>query len=40
MLFSVDYPFEQTDVAARFMQTARLTDREREAVAYGNAKSC
>lgn len=38
VLFSVDYPFEQTDVAADFIQNAKLTDQEREAVAHGNAR--
>lgn len=37
VLFSIDYPFEQTDVAAKFIETANITEAQRKKVAYGNA---
>lgn len=38
VLFSVDYPFEKTDVASHFMENAKITEAERQGVASGNAK--
>lgn len=39
VLFSIDYPFEDPKVAAQWIETAKLTDAERQAVAFGNAHS-
>jgi 2,3-dihydroxybenzoate decarboxylase len=38
VLFSVDYPLEDSDDAARFIETAPLSDVEREAVCFRNAE--
>ena len=38
VLFSIDYPFEKPEVAANFIETAKLTQDEREKVADGNAR--
>jgi 2,3-dihydroxybenzoate decarboxylase len=38
VMFSVDYPFEKTELAAQFIETARVTDTERIKVASENAK--
>lgn len=38
VMFSVDYPFEKTPVAAAFIENARITETERQQVASGNAK--
>ena len=38
VLFSVDYPFEKTDIASRFIQNAKVTIAERQAIAHGNAE--
>jgi 2,3-dihydroxybenzoate decarboxylase len=38
VMFSVDYPFEKTEVAARFIENANISDTERTNVASGNAK--
>ena len=38
VLFSVDYPLEDSDEAARFIETAPLSEAEREAVCFGNAQ--
>ncbi|HEY1433483.1 MAG TPA: amidohydrolase family protein, partial [Stellaceae bacterium] len=38
VLFSVDYPLEDSDEAARFIETAPLSEAEREAVCFGNAE--
>ena len=38
VMFSVDYPFEKTELAARFIETARVTEAERIKVAKENAK--
>ncbi|HLH09169.1 MAG TPA: amidohydrolase family protein [Terriglobales bacterium] len=38
VMFSVDYPFEKTDLAAQFIETARVSETERSQVASGNAK--
>lgn len=37
VMFSIDYPFEKTDLAARFIETAILTEAERTQVASANA---
>jgi 2,3-dihydroxybenzoate decarboxylase len=37
-MFSVDYPFEKTDLAAQFIERARISDAERLQVASGNAR--
>jgi 2,3-dihydroxybenzoate decarboxylase len=37
VMFSIDYPFEKTDLAARFIETARVSDTERIQVASTNA---
>lgn len=37
-MFSVDYPFEKTDVAAAFIDSANLSETERINVASDNAK--
>lgn len=37
VMFSIDYPFEKTELAARFMETAKVTEAERVQVASGNA---
>jgi 2,3-dihydroxybenzoate decarboxylase len=38
VLFSVDYPLEDSDEAARFIETAPLSAAERDAVCFGNAE--
>jgi len=38
VLFSVDYPLEDSDEAARFIETAPLSEVEREAVCFRNAE--
>jgi len=38
VMFSVDYPFEKTELAAQFIETARISEAERVAVASGNAR--
>jgi 2,3-dihydroxybenzoate decarboxylase len=38
VLFSVDYPLEDSDEAAGFIETAPLSDAEREAVCFRNAE--
>jgi 2,3-dihydroxybenzoate decarboxylase len=38
VMFSVDYPFEQTDVAARFIDGADISESRREKVANKNAR--
>jgi 2,3-dihydroxybenzoate decarboxylase len=38
VMFSVDYPFEKTEVAAQFMDNANITETERIHVASENAK--
>ncbi len=38
VMFSVDYPFEKTELAARFIETAKVTEAERLQVASANAK--
>lgn len=36
-MFSVDYPFESTEIAVKWLHEANITDRERNAVAWENA---
>jgi 2,3-dihydroxybenzoate decarboxylase len=38
VMFSIDYPFEKTELAARFIEAAKVTDAERTQVASANAK--
>jgi 2,3-dihydroxybenzoate decarboxylase len=38
VMFSVDYPFEKTDLAAQFIEKARVSEVERLQVASGNAR--
>lgn len=38
VMFSVDYPFEKTDLAAQFIERARISEAERLQVASGNAR--
>ena len=38
VMFSIDYPFERTPVAAAFIENARITETERQQVASSNAK--
>lgn len=38
VMFSIDYPFEKTDLAAQFIENARISDADRIKVASGNAK--
>ncbi len=38
VMFSVDYPFEKTELAAQFIDQARLSETERAQVAAGNAR--
>ena len=37
VMFSIDFPFEKTELAARFIETAKVTEAERIQVASGNA---
>lgn len=37
VMFSIDYPFEKTDIAARFIEIANISEEEREQVASANA---
>jgi hypothetical protein len=38
VMFSVDYPFEKTEVAAQFIDNANISETERIKVASDNAK--
>jgi len=38
VMFSVDYPFEKTEVAAQFIEEAKISENERIKVASDNAK--
>ncbi len=38
VMFSVDFPFEKTDVAANFLDSTPVSEAEREKIASGNAK--
>ena len=37
VMISIDYPFEKTELAARFIETAKVTEQERTQVASANA---
>jgi 2,3-dihydroxybenzoate decarboxylase len=37
VMFSIDYPFEKTELAARFIETAKVTEAER---APGSLDQC
>jgi 2,3-dihydroxybenzoate decarboxylase len=37
VMFSIDYPFEKTEIATRFIETAKVTEAERFQVASANA---
>lgn len=37
VMFSIDYPFESTDIASHWISSANLTESERASVAYQNA---
>ena len=37
-MFSVDYPFEKTELATQFMDQARISETERAQVLAGNAR--
>ncbi|WP_076866026.1 amidohydrolase family protein [Bradyrhizobium mercantei] len=39
VLFSVDYPFERSDIASKFIETAPLPDDVRRLVCHGNAEA-
>ena len=38
VLFSVDYPYEDTDFCAQWIETTPLTDAQREKICHGNAE--
>jgi 2,3-dihydroxybenzoate decarboxylase len=38
VMFSVDYPFENSELAAQFIENAKVAEDERIKVASGNAK--
>jgi 2,3-dihydroxybenzoate decarboxylase len=38
VMFSIDYPFEKTEVAARFIESAKVTEAQRAQVASANAR--
>ncbi len=38
VMFSVDYPYESTEVAAKFIEEAPLDDATRALVCHGNAQ--
>jgi 2,3-dihydroxybenzoate decarboxylase len=38
VMFSVDYPFEKTELAAQFIDGAKISDTDRVKVASENAK--
>jgi 5-carboxyvanillate decarboxylase len=37
-MWAIDYPFQPTAPAVAFLDTAPLTDAERQKVAHGNAE--
>jgi len=39
VLFSVDYPFERTDIAGEWIEKAAITDDEREKICHANARA-
>jgi gamma-resorcylate decarboxylase len=38
IMFSVDYPFENMDEAADWIETCDISEDDRSKIAYGNAK--
>jgi gamma-resorcylate decarboxylase len=38
IMFSVDYPFENMDEAADWIETCDISEGDRSKIAYGNAK--
>ena len=38
VMFSIDYPFEKTELAAAFIENAKVSENERIKVASDNAK--
>lgn len=38
VMFSVDYPYEDTAIAARFIETAPLSSQARDKICHGNAE--
>ena len=38
VMFSVDYPFEKTEVAAHFIDNANISETGRNKVEFANAK--
>lgn len=38
IMFAIDYPYQETEGAARFMQTAPLPEQDVEKIAHGNAE--
>ena len=38
VLFATDYPYEDINLAGKWIQTTPLSDEEREAIAHGNAR--
>jgi 2,3-dihydroxybenzoate decarboxylase len=39
VMFSIDYPYESSEVAGRFMETATIPDNTRTLVSHGNAEA-
>ena len=37
-LFSIDYPYESTEVAAEFIENAPISEVDREKICHGNAE--
>jgi 5-carboxyvanillate decarboxylase len=38
IMWAIDYPFQPTAPAVKFLETAPLSDQERRQIAYGNAE--
>lgn len=38
VMFSIDYPFESTKIAADWIENSKISEAERQAVAHGNAE--
>lgn len=39
VMFSIDYPFENTKIAADWIENSKISEAERQAVAHGNAQA-
>jgi 2,3-dihydroxybenzoate decarboxylase len=39
ILFSVDYPYEMMEPAARWIERAPVSERDRRKIAHGNARA-